>query len=246
MINMISSTPNYSTFSESFSDFKIRTAKTPFDSAMKQADELLAKENAKKLVAIIQLDPKFADETAQNYAFSRDLEVVDLADAINQTPEAYEQHIKKFSAQSDTVMNERIQLYQKMKANGSSGAETFKGLMAFNKTLPDDYQKATHIDVMANAAMADSKTSSTVDFTNMTPNEFGELTKSGRFPELPPLVLPKGLDLTKGTNVQMEASLNTKVNYIELIQNQIEFNKSIGESTTYLDNFLNLMKNFSA
>lgn len=84
------------------------------------------------------------------------------------------------------------------------------------------------------------------DFTNMTPNEFGELTKSGRFPELPPIVLPKGLDLTKDSKPQMEASLNTKVDYINMIQKQIEFNKSIGESTTYLDNFLNLMKNFAA
>ena len=82
------------------------------------------------------------------------------------------------------------------------------------------------------------------DFTNMTPNEFEELTKSGRFPELPPLVLPKGLDLTQDSKVQMDASLNTKVNYIELIQKQIEFNKSVGASTAYLDNFLNLMKDF--
>ena len=41
------------------------------------------------------------------------------------------------------------------------------------------------------------------DFTNITPNEFAELTKSGRFPELPPLVLPKGLDLTKDSKPQM-------------------------------------------
>lgn len=83
------------------------------------------------------------------------------------------------------------------------------------------------------------------DFTNMTPNEFGELTKSGRFPELLPIVLPKGLDLTKDSKIQMESSLNTKVNYIDMLQKQIEFNKSIGESTTYLDNVLNLMKNFN-
>ncbi|MDD5214672.1 MAG: hypothetical protein PHQ03_03915, partial [Methylococcales bacterium] len=193
MITMISSTPNYSTFSEPISDFRERMkSEKPFLEARKQADELLAKARAKETVDHVQTDPEFADETAQSYAFSRDLEVVDLADALNQTPEAYEQHIKSFSAQSDAVMNERIQLYQKMKANGSSGAEIFKSLMVFNKTLPEDYQKATHIDVMANAAVADSKMPNPVDFTNMTPNEFGELTKSGRFPELPPLVFLEG------------------------------------------------------
>ncbi len=84
------------------------------------------------------------------------------------------------------------------------------------------------------------------DFTNMTPNEFGELVKSGRFPELPPIVLPKGLNLTNDTKAQMEASLNTKVNYIELVQKEIDFNKSIGASTEYLEKQLNLMKNFNA
>lgn len=85
-----------------------------------------------------------------------------------------------------------------------------------------------------------------VDFTNMTPNEFNELYKSGRFTELPPIALPKGLDLTKDTNAQMEASLNTKFNYIDLIQKQIDFNKSIGESTEHLDKQLNMMMNFNA
>ncbi len=84
------------------------------------------------------------------------------------------------------------------------------------------------------------------DFTNITPNEFAELTKSGCFSELPPIVLPKGLDLTNDSKAQMEASLETKVNYIDMIQKQIEFNKSVGESTTYLDSFLDLMKNFAA
>ncbi|MDD2863232.1 MAG: hypothetical protein PHC99_00720 [Methylococcales bacterium] len=85
------------------------------------------------------------------------------------------------------------------------------------------------------------------DFTNMTPNEFGELTKSGRYPELPPLVLPKGWDPTKDfTQQQLETFQNTKVNYIELVQKQIDFNKSIGESTEYFEKQLNLMKNFAA
>ncbi len=86
-----------------------------------------------------------------------------------------------------------------------------------------------------------------VDFTNMTPNEFGELTKSGRFPELPPLVLPKGgWDPTKDFNQQVETLQNTKVNYIDLVQKEIDFNKIVGMPTEYLDKQLNLMKNFNA
>ena len=85
------------------------------------------------------------------------------------------------------------------------------------------------------------------DFTNMTPNEFGELTKSGRYPDLPPLVLPKGWNPTKEfTQQQQEAFQNTKVNYIELVQQQIAFNKSVGMPTDYFEKQLNMMKNFAA
>lgn len=143
-------------------------------------------------------------------------------------------------------MMQRIEIYNRIKANGSSGADIFKSIMTFNKTLPEDYQKATRINIIANAAIPDSTASSTVDFTSMTPNEFSQLVKSGRFPEPPPFVLPKKIDLTKDTKLQIEALNNAKMNYIDLIQKKIDFNKSIGESTTYLDNFLNLMKRFNA
>ncbi len=85
------------------------------------------------------------------------------------------------------------------------------------------------------------------DFTNMTPNEFGELTKSGRYPDLPPLVLPKGWNPTKNfTQQQLDTFQNTKVNYIELVQQEIDFNKSVGMPTDYFEKQLNMMKNFTA
>ncbi|MEI7840225.1 MAG: hypothetical protein WCJ11_06980 [Methylococcaceae bacterium] len=84
------------------------------------------------------------------------------------------------------------------------------------------------------------------DFTNITPNEFAELTKSGRFSELPPIALPKGLDLTKDSKAQMEASLDTKFNYIDMVEKDIAFNKSIGMPIDYLVKQLNLMKNFES
>lgn len=97
------------------------------------------------------------------------------------------------------------------------------------------------------ATKSDSTTLKTpVDFTNMTPNEFNELYKSGRFTELPPLTLPVGLSATgEERQKQMSAMLNTKINYVDMVQKEIDFNKSIGESTEYLDKQLNLMKNFN-
>ena len=85
-----------------------------------------------------------------------------------------------------------------------------------------------------------------VDFTNMTPNEFNELYKSGHFAELPPIVLPSGLDLTKDTKSQMDSSLDTKFNYVDIVEKEITFNKIVGMPTEYLIKQLNLMKNFNA
>lgn len=244
---MISSTPSYSTYSESVEDFRQRAkAEKPFFDARKAALDVEAKAGAAECVAAIQTNPQFADQMASTYTFLRDFEVVDLAEVINQDPTELELHNQRFEAQAKDIMMQRIEIYNRMKANGSSGASIFKSIMAFNKTLPDDYQKATRLNIIANAAIPDSIASSTVDFTSITPNEFGQLVKSGRFPELPPLVLPKKIDLTKETTLQIEALNNEKVNYIDLIQKQIGFDKSLGKSTTYLDNLLNLMQSFNA
>jgi hypothetical protein len=247
MITMISNTPSYSTYSESVEDFcKRAKAEKPFSDARKMALEVEAKAGAAECVAAIQTNPQFADQMASTYTFLRDFEVVDLAEVIKQDPTELELHNQLFEAQANEIMMQRIEIYNRMKANGSSGASIFKNIMAFNKTLPEDYQKATRLNIIANAAIPDSTASSTVDFTSITPNELGQLVKSGRFPELPSLVLPKKIDLTKETNLQIQALNNAKVNYIDLIQKQIEFDKSIGKSTTHLDSLLNLMQNFNA
>ena len=84
------------------------------------------------------------------------------------------------------------------------------------------------------------------DFTSMTPNEFNELYKSGHFAELPPIVLPSSLDLTKDAKSQMDSSLDTKFNYVDIVEKEITFNKIVGMPTEYLIKQLNLMKNFNA
>lgn len=82
-----------------------------------------------------------------------------------------------------------------------------------------------------------------LDFTSMSPNEFNNLYKSGGFgSDLPPIALPAaGLDATKDTKQQMYATQDQKVNYIDMIQKQIAFNKSIGSSTELQDRELNKM-----
>ncbi len=154
MITMISSTANYVTYSEPIKDFRERMkAEKPFSDAKKQADELLAKESAKKMLATIQSDSQFAEQMANTHAFTRDYELIDLADVPIESETGmneYSQHVRNFEAKANDVMTERIQLYNKMKTNGSTGAEIFNGLVAFDKTLSADYQKATKLDLMTN------------------------------------------------------------------------------------------------
>lgn len=89
--------------------------------------------------------------------------------------------------------------------------------------------------------------SSGVNFANITPNEFNELYKSGRFSELPPIALPAaGLDLTTDTKKQMDTSLDTKMNYVDMVQKQIAFNQSIGASTKHLVGLLSEMSDFTS
>jgi hypothetical protein len=87
-----------------------------------------------------------------------------------------------------------------------------------------------------------SVTPSVVDFTSMTPREFGNLYALGGFSDLPPIALPKaGLDLTKDTSQQMYAMQDEKVNYIDLISKQIAFKDSIGASSAQESRTLNEM-----
>jgi hypothetical protein len=95
---------------------------------------------------------------------------------------------------------------------------------------------------LAGGDTSTSVTPSVVDFTNMTPREFGNLHALGAFSDLPPIALPKaGLDLTKDTSQQMYAIQDEKVNYIDLINKQIAFKDSIGASSAQESSTLNKM-----
>jgi hypothetical protein len=99
----------------------------------------------KKIFDHINSDPKFANEMAESYANSIDLKKIPLVDGHLPLPTDSEAWAKltqgqeEFQLQADTVREQRIQIYNNMKASGASGAEIYKNLMAFNKTLPEDY-----------------------------------------------------------------------------------------------------------
>lgn len=98
----------------------------------------------------INSDPKFADEMAKTYAYSIDLKGVKVDDIRHMpSPEELgwsESDRQSFDRQAATVREQRIQIYEKMKANGFDGVDIYKALMDFDKTLPNDYQKTTRID----------------------------------------------------------------------------------------------------
>jgi len=118
------------------------------------------------------------------------------------------------------------------------------------KTLSTALTNQTHASSNVSSSIAtvsgnskDSVASNSLDFTSMSPREFNNLYKSGGFgSDLPPIALPAaGLDATKDTKQQMYAAQDQKINYIDMIQKQIEFNKSIGAPIEQDSNILSKM-----
>jgi len=89
--------------------------------------------------------------------------------------------------------------------------------------------------------IADNTESINHDFTNMSPNEYSELVKSGEIKrEHFILAFPAGgLDVTGDINAQMEAASDVKIDYVAFIQERIDYNKSVNLPTDIYDNMLN-------
>jgi len=89
--------------------------------------------------------------------------------------------------------------------------------------------------------IADNAESINHDFTNMSPNEYSELVKSGEIKrEHFLLALPAGgIDLTGDVKAQMDAASDVKIDYVALIQGRIDYNKSVNLPTDIYDNMLN-------
>lgn len=112
------------------------------------------------IVNSVNNDSEFADKMAYTYSHSRDAELIDLKDvpplddALRM--DAYFQHVKDFESGADKIMNQRVQIYNAMKKNGANGADIFKSIMEFNKTLPADYQKNTGLDKFSKYIQAEA------------------------------------------------------------------------------------------
>ncbi len=225
---------------------KIMESSPAYIAAKKYSDsaqvEIVARDNNGQIVAVLWKDGSFMAENGSDVHGSTPAET---RQNLLKMPNV---HLDSYNANEKSPT--RLDIEAEKVSFTKKHPELFQQIPDELLANQENQENQLHSFVISSVDAAATSKSSTgfkkikPDFTSMTPNEFGELTKSGRFSELPPLVLPKGLDLTQNSKVQMDASLNTKVNYIELIQKQIEFNKSVGASTTYLDNFLNLMKNF--
>lgn len=79
------------------------------------------------------------------------------------------------------------------------------------------------------------------DFTSISPNELGEAVKSGELSlmDVPVILPPEGLDLTKDTKAQMDAFSNQKIDFIQYLKERIDYRKSVGQSTEMFENSLN-------
>ncbi len=91
----------------------------------------------------VDSDPELAKELAKSVAFIPDKLMVNLNEAPLSDPIAFKNWAQKsveFDKIAAEVTQQRIDIYNDMKADGSSDAEIFNGLMAFNHTLPVDYQ----------------------------------------------------------------------------------------------------------
>jgi|GEM_PF-2147579 len=94
------------------------------------------------LIPKAEKDPKMAGELAYNLAFSTDLMLVNL-EAIKDDPykmAAAGKEAEAFDKVSQQVTQQRIAIYNAMKAEGSSDIDIIKAFVEFNHALPESYQ----------------------------------------------------------------------------------------------------------
>lgn len=100
----------------------------------------------KKIFDTVKSDPEFAKKMADLYAHSQDRELISIDDIPLTDMQAWQEFQNKtnvFNGVAKDITAQRVEIYDSMKANGSSDADIFKALMDFNKSLPLDYQLKT-------------------------------------------------------------------------------------------------------
>jgi len=116
------------------------------------------------------------------------------------------------------------------------------------KTSPTSLSNKTNAstNVPPNSDSVSNNTTSTIDFTHMTQNEFSSLAGAGKitggFRLL--MTLPQGIGTNMATIASKNSSsdTNTEFNFIQRYTNAINENKRLGMDTTSLQNMLNQME----
>lgn len=106
-------------------------------------------DGAKLLVQAVNENPASAAKMAQEFAYAYDGELVDLKDLRLDDPAwvaQYEKGVKAFEAEMLTYREHRIAIYTQMTEQGATGAEIFKAIMTYNKSLPSEYLEKTGLN----------------------------------------------------------------------------------------------------
>ncbi|WGS83867.1 hypothetical protein [Methylomonas sp. UP202] len=104
--------------------------------------------------------------------------------------------------------------------------------------LPEADQTASNINSKPSGA-------NVIDFTNMSPREFGGLVYTGQLGVDAFNVMPiNGLDFTKDIRPQFEGIQDVKSNYLAIYKQMSETSKKAGLDTTKLDEQIRKMESF--
>jgi hypothetical protein len=154
---------------------------------------------------------------------------------------------------NSTIVSISQEAWNLLAASQASSSSTGNG---GSQTISSTSSTASASTTGANAAAgttAGSATSGTIDFTNMTPHQLGNLMKSG---VIPASLAPGMLTLTdaqlkiageeasgmKVTQSEIDAANNTPANYLQLISNAINEDKAMGMNVSIMQNGLNEME----
>lgn len=98
-----------------------------------------------KIIEGVKNDPQLAKEMVEVYTFIPDRELYNIDDVPSDFNEwqAWQNRTIQFSQLADDVTQQRIEIYNNMKAAKINDADIFQALMEFNKSLPMDYQLKT-------------------------------------------------------------------------------------------------------
>ncbi|MCF6440496.1 hypothetical protein L1077_13750 [Pseudoalteromonas luteoviolacea] len=96
------------------------------------------------LIPHVEADPEFARKMAKDAAYIPDKLLIDLSKSPSfkdaSTYNQWKSNTLEFDKIAAEVTEQRIEMYGKMKAEGASDSDIYKQLMAFNHSLPMDYQ----------------------------------------------------------------------------------------------------------